>query len=243
MRRAVPLFLFACPVFVAAADPADDRAKLQGVWHSVAGAKQPVRVLVMGDKIGYAVGDATATPAVPGSAFVSLTEATVAKGVAELVITKDYTRKLGYRIEKDGVVVTLDDKEYPLRRVNTRATDPAAKELAGTWTLTGAEVKGVKLTPAMSGIESLTIVGDRYVVKAPGGKELLSSFYRLGDAKAGRADLDIFGMKADPSIAARLEVKGDELLFAQPLKPGGPRPTGFDSGAAEVLVLRATRAK
>jgi uncharacterized protein (TIGR03067 family) len=241
MRHAVLLFLLAVPAV--AADPADDRSKLQGVWYSAPGAKLPVRVVVMGDKVGYAVGDVAATPAVPGSAFVGLTEATVAKGVAELAITKDYTRKLGYRFEKDGVVVTLDAKEYPLRRVNTRGTDPAAKELAGTWTVTGAEVKGVKLTAAMSGIESLAFAGDRYVVKAPGGKELLSSFYRLGDAKAGRADLDISGMKGDPTIAVRLEAKGDELLFAQPLTPGGPRPTGFDSAAAEVLVVRAKRGK
>lgn len=242
MRRAIPLLLLAS-AFVAAADPPDDRGKLQGVWHSAPGAKLPVRVIVMGDKVGYAVGDATATPAVPGSAFVGLTEATVGKGVAELAITKDYTRKLGYRFEKDGLLVSLDDKEHALRRVNTRAADPAARGLVGTWTVTGAEVKGVKLTPAMSGVESLTFAGDRYVVKAPGGKELLTSFYRLGDAKAGRAEIDVFGMKADPVIAALLEVKGAELTFAQPLKPGGPRPAGFDSAAAEVLVMRATRAK
>jgi hypothetical protein len=101
----------------------------------------------------------------------------------------------------------------------------------------------VKLTPAMSGVESLTFAGDRYVVKAPGGKELLNSFYRLGDAKAGRSDLDVFGMKADPVIAAVLEVKGAELTFAQPLKPGDPRPAGFDTAAAEVLVMRAKLTK
>jgi uncharacterized protein (TIGR03067 family) len=242
MRRAVLLFLLACPAFVAAADPAD-RDRLQGVWHSAAGAKLPVRVIVMGDKAGYAVGDPTATPAVPGSSFVGLTEATFKGGVAELAITKDYTRKIAYRFEKDALVVGLDGKEYPLRRVNTRATDPAAKELAGTWTVTGAEVKGVKVPAAAAGIESLTFAGDRYVIKAPGGKELLSSFYRLGEAKAGAVEFDVFGMKADPSIAVLLEVKGAELTLAQPLKAGGPRPAAFDSAAAEVLVIRATRAK
>ena len=130
MRRAVLLFLLACPAYVAAADP-DDRDRLQGVWHSAAGAKLPVRVIVMGDKVGHAVGDPAATPAVPGSAFVALTEATFKGGVAELAITTDYTRKLHYRFEKDGLVVGLDGKEYPLRRVNTRATDPPAKELVG----------------------------------------------------------------------------------------------------------------
>jgi uncharacterized protein (TIGR03067 family) len=243
MRRAVPLFLFACPAVLFAADPADDRGGLQGVWHSAAAAKLPVRLLVMGDRVGYAVGDATATPAVPGSAFVALTDATFTKGVAELTITKGYTRKLGYRFEKDGVLVTIDGKEYPLRRVNTRATDPAAKVLAGTWTVTGAEVQGVKLTAATAGVESLTFAGDRYVVTAPGGKELLNSFYRLADGKAGRVECDVFGMKADPVIAALLEVKGAELTFAQPLKPGGPRPAGFDSAKAEGLVIRAARAK
>lgn len=242
MRRAVLLFLLACPAVVAA-DPVDDRTKLQGVWHSAAGAKLPVRVLVMGDKVGYAVGDATATPAAPGSAFVALSDAKVEKGVAELMITKDYTRKLAYRFEKDGLVVGLDGKEYPLTRVNTRATDPSAKGLAGTWTVTGAEVQGVKLPAATAGLESLSFVGDRYVVKAPGGKELLNSFFRLGDAKAGRTEVDVFGMKADPTITAVLEVKGEELTFAQPLKPGGPRPAGFDTAAAEVLVIRAKLAK
>jgi hypothetical protein len=247
MRRVLPLFLLAAPAFVAAADPADDRTRLQGVWHSEAGAKLPVRVIVMGDKAGYAVGDATATPAVPGSAFVTLSEAKLGtaggKAFAELVITKDYTRKLDYRFEKDGLVLGIDKAEYPLRRVNTRAADPGAKVVAGVWAVTGAEVKGVKLTAAMAGIESLSFAGDRYVVTAPGGKELLSSFYRLGPSKGGRADLDIYGMKADVFIAAVLEVKGAELTFAQPLTPGGARPAGFDTAAAEVLVVRAARMK
>jgi uncharacterized protein (TIGR03067 family) len=248
MRRALPLFLLACPAFVAAADPADDKARLQGVWHSPADAKVRARVIVMGDKVGYAVGDVTANPPVPGSTFVGLADAKLVsaggKSYAEVEITKDTTRKLEYRFEKDELVVGIDRAEYPLRRANTRTADPAAKPLAGTWTVTEIEAKGMKVPAKASGIEAV-VFGDRYVWKGQGGKELLNSFYRVGEVKTGRAELDVYGMKADATFPSVVEVKGDELTIAQPLRPGTTpsRPAGFDTAAGDTLVIRATRAK
>jgi uncharacterized protein (TIGR03067 family) len=247
MRRALPLVLFTCPAFIAAAGPADDRAKLQGVWHSPADAKLKARVIVMGDKVGFTVGDVAANPPVPGSTFVGLADAKLTaaggKTYAEIEITRDYTRKLEYRFEKDGLVVGIDRAAYPLRRANTRAVDPAAKPLAGTWTVTEVGAKGMTAPGKAAGFESVSFAGDRYVLRGTGGKEFVNSFYRVGEAKDGRAELDVFGLKADPSIAALVEVKGDALTLAQPLRPGGPRPAGFDTAAGDTFVIKATRAK
>lgn len=243
MRYALSAALFLASTLAAVAQPADDRAKLQGVWHSPAGAKLPLRLLVLGDKAGYLIGDATATPPVPGSAFVGLTDARFGPAHVEVVVTKDYTRRLEYRFEKGQLVVTLDKAEYPLARVNTRGDDPAAKPLAGAWAVTEVAAKGMSAPGRAAGFESLTFAGDRYVLRGTGGKEIVNSFYRVGATKDGRAELDVFGFKADPTFVALVEVKGDDLTLSQPLRPGGPRPAGFDSAAAEILVIRAARMK
>ncbi|HEX4609413.1 MAG TPA: hypothetical protein VH092_14545 [Urbifossiella sp.] len=240
------VFTASCLV-VAAADPPAGPAKLQGVWHSPADAKVPVRVIVLGDKVGYMIGDVAANPPVPGASFVGLTRAKFAeagdKQQAELMIAKDYTRKVEFRVEKDGLVLGVDKAEHPLRRANTRDGDPAAKPLAGTWTIAEVGAKGMSAPGKDAGLESLSFAGDRYVLKGVGGKELLNSYYRAGAAKDGRVELDVFGLKADPTITALVEVKGEALTLAQPLRPGGPRPAGFDTVVADIFLIRATRAK
>jgi uncharacterized protein (TIGR03067 family) len=247
MRLVLTLALLASPALAAlAADPPDDRAKLQGVWHSPPGAKTQARFLFLGDKAGYTVGDPAAKKPEPGSAFVGLSEAKLSeqggKKTAEIVVSKDYTRKLEYRFDKDGLVVSIDGKEHALKRVNTRADDPAGKKLAGTWAVTGLEAKGMKFGAKEGGLETVTFTGDRYVWKG-GGKEVLNSLYRMGELKDGRAEFDVYGLSSDPAFPSLVELKGDELTIAQPVKRGGPRPTGFDTAKADVLVIRATREK
>lgn len=248
MRRVLLLVLLVCPALaVRAAEPTDDRAKLQGVWHSPAGAKLPARVIFMGDKAGYTVGEPGAKKPAPGASFVALSDAKLGeeggKKFAEIAVAKDYKTKLGYRFEKDGLIATINDKEYPLRRVSTRADDPAAKPFAGDWTITGVEAKGMKLPAKDAGLESVSFTGDRYIWKVTGGKEVLNSFYRLGELKDDRAELDVYGLSADPGFPSLVELKGDELTIAQPTQRGGKRPAGFDTANADVLVIRATRAK
>lgn len=246
MRHASLLALLLCPAAtLLGADPPDDRTRLQGVWLSPPDAKLPVRLIAFDDKLGYTVGDPTATPAVPKSSFVALSPAELreegGKRVAELAITKEVKRRVEYRLEKDGLVVGIDGAEHPLRRANTRPDDPAAKPLAGTWTVTGMEAKGKKATAKEAGFDAVTF-GDRYAWKGP-DKVALNVFYRLGPVKDGRAELDVFGMKGDVVIAALVEVKENEVAIVQPLKPGGDRPTGFDTAGGDVLVIRAKRAK
>lgn len=253
MRRLTPficLALFASSALaVWAADPPDDRAKLQGVWHSPADAKLKARVIFVGDKAGFTIGDPGAKTPVPGSSFASVAEAKLGeeggKKYAEMTYGKDTKRRVEYRFEKDGLVVVIDGKEYPLRRANTRAADAPAKNFSGNWTVTALEVKGTKQEAGGKDLGSVAFTGDRFVWKGPDGKEYLNSLYRLGEAKDGRAELDIFGLKADPVIPMLVEVKGDELTVAMPSKPGdnAARPTGFDTKASEILVLHAKRAK
>jgi uncharacterized protein (TIGR03067 family) len=251
MRLAKPLGLVAFlvgPALAAfAADPPDERAKLQGVWHSPADAKLRARVIFVGDKAGFSLGNHDAKTPAPGSSFVAVSETKLGeeggKKFAEIIVAKDYKKKVEYRFDKESLVVRIDDKEYPLARVNTRADDAAAKKFAGTWTVTGAEAQGMKLGAKEAGLESVSFTGDRFVWKAAGGKEILSSLYRIGELKDGRGELDIFGLKADPIFPALVELKGDELVIAQPTKAGGARPTDFDTAKGDVLVIRATRAK
>jgi uncharacterized protein (TIGR03067 family) len=249
MRRLLSLALMACPALAFAADPPDDRAKLQGVWHSPADAPVKARVIFLGDKAGYSVGDPGAEKPVPGSSFMALSDAKFGeeggKKFVELVVSKDYKPRVDYRFDKDGLVMSINKKEYPLRRANTRADDPAAKKFAGAWKITALEVKGMKQEAGAMDVGSIAFTGDRYVWKGPNGKEFLNSYYRLGEPKDGRAELDIYGMKADPAIPMIVELKGDELTVAMPAKPTekAARPKGFDTKAEETLVMRATRAK
>ena len=242
--------LFACAALAAeAADPADDRAKLEGVWHSPADAPARVRVIFFQGKAGFAVDNPKAKGAEPTSSFAALADAKFGeeggKKFAEMSYGKDTKRRVGYRFEKDGLAVSIDGKEYPLRRASTRADDPAAKKFAGNWTVTVLEVKGMKQEAGEKGAGSVAFTGDRYVWKGPDGKEFLNSLYRLGEPKDGRAELDIYGLKADPVIPMLVEVKGDELTVAMPAKPGdkAARPTGFDTKGNDILVIRARRAK
>lgn len=246
MRRPVAFLLFVgSALAAAAADP--DTSNLQGVWHSPPDAKPAVRVIVMKDKVGYVVGGVAADPPQPRSTFVALSDAKLkeagGKTVAELEIAAGVTRTLELRPEKDGLALAIDKKEYRVRRANTTAADPAAKAVAGAWAIASVSAKGQTVPAKLAGLESLAFAGDRYVVKGPGGKELLSSFYRLGDEKDGRRELDVFGMKADPSIRALVEVKGDDLALAQPIVAASARPTGFDTADGKALVIKATRGK
>jgi uncharacterized protein (TIGR03067 family) len=247
MRPVLLITLLIAPVFLVRAADRDDRARLQGVWQSPADAPVRARIIFFDGKIGYAVGDVAAKTPKSGSTFVGLSEAKYGesggKHFADLEIAKDVKRHVEYRFDKDDLVVGLDGKEYRVQRINTRADDPAAKKLAGTWKVTEVEAKGMKATGKNAGLESVAFTGDRYVWKATGGKEALNSLYRLGEFKDGRASLDVFGMKADPALLALVELKGDTLAIAQPLKPSATRPPGFDTAAGDTLVIRATRAK
>ena len=248
MRPALLIALITGPVLLVSAAEPDDRAKLQGVWQSPPDSLVRARVMFLDGKIGYAVGDVTAKTPQPGSSFVALQDAKYGasgdKHFADLEIARDVKRHLEYRFDKSELVVNLDGKEYRLQRINTRAEDPAAKKLAGTWKVASVEAKGMTAPGEKSGLDSVAFTGDRYMWKATGGKEALNSFYRLGEFKDGRADLDVFGMKPDPVILALVELKGDTLTIAQPLKAGtATRPTGFDTKAGDTFVIRATRAK
>jgi uncharacterized protein (TIGR03067 family) len=247
MRRLLCLTLLACPALALAADPPGDKAKLQGVWNSTGDAPLKAKLIVMGDKAGYTVGDPAAAKPVPGSSFVALSEAKFGeeggKKFFDLLVAKDYKDRVEYRFDKDGLVATVKKKDYPLRRANTRAGDPRAKKFAGTWSITSVETKGQKASGKDAGLEAVAFAGDRYLWKAAGGKEVLNQFYRLGEPKGGKAELDVYGMKGDVAIPALVELKGDGLTIAQPIKPGGARPTGFDAKGGDTFVIHATRAK
>lgn len=256
-RTAVPglLALAACIAPLAAADPpnapADDRAKLQGVWESPAGAKGSMNIIFFDDKVGYSTKNPGAQPPATTSSSVALSPAKridmEGKAQFELQVAKDYSTKIDYRLDKTDLVIGVNKAEYTVARVNTRASDSAAaKKLVGTWAVTGLEAKGMSIEPKAGGLEAVVFTDDRYAWKAPGGKELLNSFFRLGEPKKGTAELDIYGLKPEVAITALLEVTGDELRIAQPLKAGAKgagRPTGFGSTAAEILVVKAKRAK
>ncbi len=243
----VPSALFLIALLAAASNAENERDRLQGIWESAPGAPTAVKLIVFGDKVGYQIGDPTATPAKPGTSFVGASPAkfseTGGKHFAEIAIAKDYAKKVEFRLDKNGLVFTVEGKDYPLHRVNTRGEDPIAKKFSGTWTVTDASFAGKSATPKQAGLESITFSGDRYIWKAPDGKEIINMLYRLGEPKTGPAELDVYGQNGQVAIPAIVDVNGDKITIVQPLKPAGAaRPKSLDD-KCEVLVIHAEKAK
>jgi len=251
---AIGLFSLLTVLPLAARDatkPADDKAKLQGVWHSPADSKRQLKIMFLDDKVGYSVSDPAAKPPASTSSFTALSPAKFAgsgdKRAFEIPITKDTIRRVEYRFDKDKLAVTLEGNEYPVERVNTRAADsPAAKKLVGTWTVASVEAKGAETAGKNSGLEAVVFTEDRVVWKAPGDKEVLNAFFRYKPANKGPAEFDVFTLNPDFVIQAALEASGDEIRLAQSLKPAekaAGRPIEFDTKKAEIVVIKAKRAK
>jgi len=163
---------------------ADDLKALQGLWQSpVQADKKNVRLLIMGDRVGYTVkrGDDLFN-------FTALLPARHkeenGKRFFEIEVAKDTVYRVDYRFEKGALTVTVAGGDYKVDRVNTRAPDsPEAKKLVGTWKITGGTVGGKEVPPKELGLAELVFTEDRYAFKDAKGKEMLNAFFRV-DPKA-----------------------------------------------------------
>jgi uncharacterized protein (TIGR03067 family) len=230
---------------------AEDLKALQGVWQSSPDAKRQLTIMFRDDKVGYLVTDPAAQPGATPLSFMALSAAQhkEAKGKRsfEIEVAKDYVKRVDYRFEKGKLVIAMEGAEYKVERANARAsTNPAAKKLVGTWKVMGIEQKGRKGRAAQAGLEAVVFTEDRYILTAPGGKELLNSFYRLDSGKEP-ATMDWYGMKPDFIIPLIYELKGDELRLAHPplnrVAKGARRPTSFDTEKTDTMLIRAERSK
>lgn len=229
----------------------DDLKALQGVWQSSAAAKKQLKIMFMNDKIGFEIADPIAKPGEAPLAFLALSTAqhkdTKGKRHFRIEIAKDYFRQVDYRFDKSGLVLSLDGAEFKVERANTRAsTSPMARKLVGTWKVTGIEQRGQKGGAKDSGLDAVVFTEDRYILKAPGGKELLNSFYRLNSA-GKPASMDWYGMKPNFIIPLIYEVKGNEMRLAHPpfalAAKGAKRPTSFDTQGSDTMLIRAEQSK
>jgi uncharacterized protein (TIGR03067 family) len=230
---------------------AEDLKALQGVWQSSPDAKRQLKIMFREDKVGYLVTDPKAEPSATPLGFVAQSAAQhkEAKGKRsfDIEVAKDYVKRVDYRFDKGKLAITVDGVEYKVQRANTRAsTQPAAKKLVGTWKVLGVEQQGKKATAAEAGLEAVVFTEDRYILTGPGGKELLSSFFRLDGGKEP-ATMDWYGMKPDFIIPLIYEVKGNELRLAHPplnrVAKGARRPTSFDTEKTDTMLIRAERSK
>lgn len=264
MRRTVPAIILALLALLAVAaavrsddpKPADDLAALQGVWETPADAKGQLQFIVIGDRAGYQTANPGAQPPLTTSSSVVISPAAVVdaggKKAVEITVGKDYKTRVGFRPADGGYVFDISGAEYTAKRVNTRAADdPRAKALEGTWVVTAAEADG-KPVPGDGWLAEVVFTADRYALKGPGGKELLSSYYRLLPTKdkgdAGPAGMDWWGPRPGFLIPLVYEQRGDTLRLAHPPlqqvnKGGAKRPAGFDTAGAEVIAFTLTRAK
>lgn len=229
----------------------DDLKALQGVWQSTPDARKQLKIMFMDDKVGFEIADPKGKPGEGVQGFLALSAAQhkEAKGKRyfRVEVAKDYVRQVDYRFQKDGLVFGLDGAEFKVERANTRAsTNPMAKRLMGTWKVTGIEQQGRKGRAKDSGLEAIVFTEDRYILKAPDGKELLNSFYRV-NAAGEPESMDWYGMKPTFVIPLIYEVKGDEIRLAHPpfarAAKVAKRPISFETKGSDTMLIRAERSR
>jgi len=112
--------------------------------------------------------------------------------------------------------------------------DADQKALAGSWSVTSAEMRGEKNAEVVGSI--MTFEADRVTLKHKGEEDMKEAKYKL-DSSAKPKRIDIMPKEKEETLQGIYELDGDTLKICMADKGSEPRPEKFESAAEKKIVL------